>query len=216
MNNLSSKQKTNWIAKTGIMAAAAIILMFLEFPLPLMPGFLKFDVSEVPVLLAAFALGPWSAIIIELIKNIAHYPFSGTAGVGEIANFVIGCAFVVPAGIIYRLHHNKKMAIIAMVAGTLSMTLIGCLSNYFVMIPFYIKAFHMPIETIVGITNAVGNKIVKDLPTLIAFVFVPFNLFKGAIVSFIVALIYKRISPLLHKEFSKVHGIENTKQENIK
>jgi len=203
MKKLTTRQKTNWIAKTGILAAAAIILMYMEFSLPLMPGFLRFDVSEIPVLLAAFALGPWSAVAIEFIKNVAHYPVSATAGVGEIANFVVGCAFVVPAGVIYRLHHSKKTAIVSMAAGTLMMTVVGCLANYFVMIPFYIKVFNMPIEAIVGITNETGNTLVNDLTTLIVFVFAPFNLIKGIVVSFIVALIYKRISPLLHKEYTK-------------
>ncbi len=207
MNKLTTRQRTNWIAKTGIMAAAAIILMFLEFPLPFMPVFLKFDVSEVPVLLAAFALGPWSAVIIEFIKNLAHYPLTQTAGVGEIANFVMGCAFVVPAGIIYKMHRSKKTAVVAMLVGTFSLTLVGCLSNYYVMIPFYIKAFGMPMEAIIGMANQVGNNFVKDFMTLIIFVFVPFNLFKGFVVSLIVALIYKRISPLLHKEFN--HGDRN-------
>ncbi len=208
MKSFTTKQRTNWIAKTGIMAAAAIILMILEFPLPLMPGFLKFDVSEVPVLLAAFALGPWSAVIIEFIKNLVHYPLSASFGVGEIANFIVGCAFVVPAGILYRLHRNKKTAIISMVAGTLSMTLVGCLMNYFIMIPFYVKAMSFPMEAIVNLANTAGNALVKDLPTLIVFVFVPFNLFKGAVVSFIVALIYKRISPLLHKEYARGQKVE--------
>ncbi|MHB1483329.1 MAG: ECF transporter S component [Saccharofermentanales bacterium] len=203
MNRLTRKQKTNWIAKTGILAAASIILMFLEFPLPLMPGFLKFDVSEVPVLLAAFALGPWSAIIIEFIKNLAHFPFTSSAGVGEIANFIVGCAFVVPAGVFYRYHRNKKGAIVSMIIGVSSMTLVGCVANYFVLIPFYIKVLEFPMAAIVGMVAAAGNKLVKDLPTLIVFVFAPFNIFKGVIVSFIVALIYKRISPLLHKEIIK-------------
>jgi len=211
MKKLTTKQKINWIAKTGILGAAAIILMILEFPLPLMPAFLKFDFSEIPVLLAAFAMGPWSAVAVEFIKNVAHYPLSGTAGVGEIANFVIGCSFAVSAGILYRFHHSKKMAVIAMGMGTLLMTLVGCLSNYFVMIPFYIKVFNMPIEAIVGLSKEAGNMLVKDLTTLVVFVFVPFNLFKGAMVSFIVALIYKRISPLLHKEYSAGYKIENKK-----
>lgn len=202
MKSFTTKQKTNWIAKTGILAAAAIILMILEFPLPLMPGFLKFDVSEVPVLLAAFALGPWSAVIIELIKNLVHYPLSGTFGVGELANFIVGCAFVVPAGILYRLRHDKKTAILGMIVGTLSMTIVGCLMNYYFMIPFYVKAMNFPMEAIIEGAKAVGNLSVKDLPTLIVFVFAPFNLFKGIVVSFIVALIYKRISPLLHKEYA--------------
>jgi len=203
MKKFTPKQRINWIAKTGIIAAAAIILMFFEFPLPLMPGFLKFDLSEVPVLLAAFALGPWSAVIIELIKNLAHYPLSATFGVGEIANFVIGCAFVVPAGIIYRFHRNKKTAILSMAVGTISMTLVGCIANYYVLIPFYIMVIGFPLDTIVGMTNGVGNTLVKDLMTLIVFVFAPFNLFKGTIISLIVALVYKRLSPLIHKEFIK-------------
>ncbi len=202
MKSFTTKQKTNWIAKTGILASAAIILMILEFPLPLMPGFLKFDVSEVPVLLAAFALGPWSAVIIEFIKNLAHYPLSSTFGVGELANFIIGCAFVVPAGILYRRHRDKKTAILGMLVGTLSMILIGSLMNYFFMIPFYVNVTGYPLAAIIDGAKAVGNMLVKDLPTLIVFVFVPFNLFKGIVVSFIVALIYKRISPLLHKEYT--------------
>lgn len=213
MEKLTTKQKTNWIAKTGIMAAAAIVLMFLEFPLPLMPGFLKFDVSEIPVLLAAFALGPWSAVIIELIKNLAHFPFSGTAGVGEIANFVVGCAFVVPAGILYRFHRSKKMAVIGMAAGTLMMTLTGCLMNYYIMIPFYMRVFEMPIEVIVGMTNEVGNTLVKDMTTLIVFVFAPFNLLKGSVVSLVVAIIYKRISPFLHKEYFRGQRIKHKEEE---
>lgn len=200
-NKMTSRQRSNWIAKTGILSAAAIILMFIEFPLPLMPGFLKFDISEVPVLLAAFSLGPWSAVIIELIKNLAHYPFSGTMGVGEIANFVVGCSFVVPAGVIYRMHRNKKAAVLSMAVGTFTMTAVGCLANYFVMIPFYIAVFHLPLEAIIGMTNQVGNLLVKDFTSLIVFVFAPFNLFKGAVISIIVTLIYKRLSPLMHKEF---------------
>ncbi len=202
MNKLTGKQRTNWIAKTGVLAAASIILMYLEFPLPLMPGFLKFDLSEIPVLVAAFGLGPWSAVIIELIKNLAHYPASGTAGVGEIANFVVGCSLTVTAGVLYRISRKKSMAIIGMSVGTVMMTLVGCLANYYVMIPFYIRVFGLPLEAIVGMANQVGNIMVKDLPSLIAWVFAPFNLLKGAVVSLVVGLIYKRLSPLLHKEFS--------------
>ena len=218
MEKMTVKQKTNWIAKTGILAAAAIILMILEFPLPLMPNFLKFDLSEIPVLVAAFAFGPWSAVLIEFIKNVAHYPLSGTAGVGEIANFIMGCSFTVTAGVFYRFHRSKSMAVTGMMAGTVLMTIVGCLANYFVMIPFYITVFGLPIEKIVAMTNATGNTLVKDLPTLIVFVFAPFNLIKGIVVSFIVAVIYKRISPLLHKEFSRSQSapgesIENNNEE---
>ncbi|MHB8962633.1 MAG: ECF transporter S component [Saccharofermentanales bacterium] len=198
MNKMTPKQRNNWIAKSGILAAAAIVLMFIETPLPLMPGFLKFDLSEVPVLLAAFALGPISAVIVELIKNLVHMPFTQTGGVGEIANFFIGSAFVVPAAIIYRRHKSKSGAILGMAAGVLFMTLFASVVNYYIMIPFYVKVMGFPMEAIIGMTNEVGNNLVTDLKTLIVFVFVPFNLFKGFIVSLIVGLIYKRISRFLH------------------
>jgi len=199
MNKLSRKQKTNFIAKTGILAAVAIVLMYLEFPLPFMPGFLKFDFSEIPVLLAAFALGPLSAVIIELIKNLAHFPTTQTSGIGELANFLIGCALVVPAGIIYRRNKSKKSAIIAMLTGTLVMTLFASLANYFVLIPFYIQ-IGFPLEAIIGMVSEAGNHLVHDFKTLIVYVFVPFNLFKGFVVSIIVAIIYKRLSHVLHKD----------------
>ncbi|MHB1454357.1 MAG: ECF transporter S component [Saccharofermentanales bacterium] len=198
MNKMTSKQRNNWIAKSGILAAAAIVLMFLEMPLPLMPVFLKFDFSEVPVLLAAFALGPISAVIVELIKNLVHLPFTQSGGVGEIANFFIGSAFVVPAAILYRRHKSKSGAIVGMVAGTLFMTLFASVVNYYIMIPFYIKVVGFPLEVIIGMSKEAGNKMVIDLKTLIVFVFVPFNLFKGFVVSLIVGLIYKRISRFLH------------------
>ena len=200
MKKLTRKQKTNWMAKTAIMSAAAIVLMYLEFPLPFMPGFLKFDFSEVPILLASFALGPVSAVVAELIKNLAHLPATQTGGVGELANFLIGCSFVVPAGIIYRKYKTKKTAILSMIIATLFMTFFASITNYFFMIPFYVKVIGFPMEAIIGAVNSVGNTLVNDLKTLIVFVFVPFNLFKGIVVSIIVAVIYKRVSCILHKD----------------
>lgn len=198
MKKLNTKERTNWIAKSGILAGVAIVLMYLEIPLPLMPVFLKFDLSEIPILLAAFALGPFSAIIIELIKNLAHLPFTATAGVGELANFIIGCMFTVPAAIIYKRNKKKSSAILGMGVGTVIMTLTASAINYHIMIPFFIKVMGLPLEAIVSMTHEAGNKLVLDLKTLIVFVFVPFNIFKGIVISVIVALIYKPLSRLLH------------------
>jgi riboflavin transporter FmnP len=216
MKKMTSKQRTNWIAKSGILAAVAIVLMYLQFPLPFMPSFLQFDFSEVPVLLAAFALGPVSAVIVELIKNLAHLPATQTGGVGELANFLIGCAFVVPASIIYRMNKCKKMAVTAMLSGTLFMTLFASMLNYFFMIPFYVKVMGFPLEAIIGMTAGAGNTLVSDLKTLIVFVFVPFNLFKGIIVSLIVAIIYKRLSSILHKGDNNGQNNYNNSQNNDK
>lgn len=194
-----NRARVHWIAKTGILAAVAIVLMYLDMILPLMPTFLKFDFSEIAVLLAAFSMGPLTAILIELIKNIAHLPVSQTMFVGELANFVIGSIFTGTAGLIYKQHKSRRNALLGMAGGTVAMTVGASLINYFIMIPFYITAIGYPMEGIIGAAQGVGNTMVKDLMTLIIWVFVPFNLFKGIVVSLVVALIYKRVSPLLHK-----------------
>lgn len=194
-----TRQRTKWVAKTGILSAVAIILMYLEFSIPLMPVFLKFDFAEVPALLGAFAMGPWTGLIIELIKNLSHLPFSQTAFIGELSNFVICGGFVFVAGLIYQKHKSKRGAIISLAAGGLTMVIFGVLFNYFINLPFYARVMGLEIEAIVGMSQSVGNTLVKDMKTLLAFVFVPFNIFKSIVISLIVMLMYKRISPLLHK-----------------
>ena len=116
------------LAFIGLFGAVASVLMFLEFPLPFAPGFYKLDLSEVPVLIGAFALGPVSGFFIELIKILVHLVIKGTqtAGIGELANLVIGCAFVLPAALIYRAGKTRKRAVIGMITGTLVMTVAGC------------------------------------------------------------------------------------------
>lgn len=193
------KQRNHMIAKISIMSAIAFILMYLEFPVPLMPAFLKFDFSEIPALLAAFSMGPLAGVIVELVKNLLHLPFSQTMMVGELANFLIGASFVVAAGLVYQHHKSKQNAIKGMVLGTLTMTLVGALFNYFINIPFYINAMGFNLEAIVAMTNQAGNRLVIDLPSLILWVFVPFNIVKGALVSLLVSLLYKPLSPLLHR-----------------
>lgn len=198
-SNALNRQRTHWVAKTGILAAVAIVLMYLEMILPLMPSFLKFDFSEIAVLLASFSMGPLTAILIELIKNLAHLPSTATGGIGELANFLIGSFFVGTAGLVYRMKKTHAGAFLAMAAGTIVMTVAACLINYFFMLPFYINVMQFPLALIISMTQKVGNTLVTDLQSLILFVFVPFNLFKGIVVSLIVALLYKRLSPLLHR-----------------
>lgn len=196
---LKGRNTARFVAKAGILSAVAILLMYLELALPLMPSFLKFDFSEIAVLLAAFSMGPLSAILIELVKNLAHLATSQTGGVGELANFIVGSFFVGTAGLIYQHKKSRKNAFVSMLAGTLVMTAAACLINYYFMIPFYVTVMGFPLPAIIGMTQSVGNTLVTNLETLILFVFVPFNLFKGVVVSLIVALIYKRVSPLLHR-----------------
>ena len=175
--------------------------MNLEFPLPfLAPSFYQLDFSEIPALLAAFAMGPVAGILTELVKILVHLVTKGTmtAGVGDLANFIFGCAYVVPAGLIYRLHHVKtrKHAVLGMAAGTVLTTAAACFMNAFVLLPAYGKAFGMPVEAFIEMGTAIHSS-VDSLLGFVVMIIVPFNLFKYTLVSIIVFFIYKRIRVVL-------------------
>ena len=182
--NAKPRIRTKTIAQIGMLSGIAFVLMLFEIPLPFAPAFYEIDFSEVPVLVGTFAMGPLAGATIELIKIILNLAINGTitAGVGEFANFLIGCAFIVPAGIIYRKMHNKKGAIIGMISGTIIMTVLGCFLNAYLLLPTYAKAFQMPIDALVGMGTAI-NANITDLLTFVAFAVAPFNLLKGVLVS---------------------------------
>lgn len=194
----NSGTKARMMAQMGMLSAIAVVLMLFEIPLPFAPSFYEIDFSEVPVLIGCFTMGPLAGAIIELLKILLNFAINGTAtaGVGEVANFLIGCAFVIPAAIIYKKKRTRTGAIIGMVTGTLFMTFIGCFLNAFVLLPTYAKAFGMPIDALVGMGTAVNSHI-TSLTTFVIFAVAPFNLLKGFLVSLIVFLIYKKISPIL-------------------
>ncbi|MCR4950345.1 MAG: ECF transporter S component [Solobacterium sp.] len=188
---------TRSLAKIAILGALAGALMYLEFVIPPFPTFYKLDFSDIPALLGAFAMGPAEGVLIEAVKIFIKFLIkpTSTLGIGELANFTVGCALVLPAGMIYKRNKTRKTALIGMAAGTLIMTLIGAAFNYFVLIPVYAKAFGM--EAILGMASAIAG--IKDLGTLVVFGTIPFNLIKGVIVSVITILLYKKVSPLLHR-----------------
>ena len=193
-----NKMSVKMITQAGMLGAIAVVLMLFEIPLPFAPAFYEIDFSEVPVLIGCFTMGPLAGAIIELLKILLNFAINGTAtaGVGEVANFLIGCAFVIPAAVIYKKKRTRTGAIIGMVTGTLFMTFIGCFLNAFVLLPTYAKAFGMPIDALVGMGTAVNSHI-TSLTTFVIFAVAPFNLLKGFLVSLIVFLIYKKISPIL-------------------
>ncbi len=195
--NVKPRAGVRTIVQTGMLGAVAVVLMLFEIPLPFAPSFYEIDFSEVPVLVGTFAMGPVAGASVELVKILLNFIINGTttAGVGEIANFLIGCALVVPAGIIYRRKRTRTGALIGMAAGTVFMTLIGCLLNAYVLLPAYAAAFQMPIDALVAMGTAVNGSI-DSLLTFVAFAVAPFNLLKGVLVSLIVFLIYKKISPV--------------------
>ena len=199
--NKKNKLGTREITIIGMLGAVATILMLFEIPLPFAPSFYEIDLSEVPVLVGCFALGPVAGVLIELVKIILNLILNGTmtAGVGEFANFCIGISFCIPAGTIYNRKKTKKGAIIGLVSGTLIMTFLGCFINAYVMLPTYAKAFQIPIEGLIEMGTKV-NASITDLFTFVMFAVVPFNLIKGILVSIVVLLIYKKISPILKRK----------------
>ncbi|WP_326908994.1 ECF transporter S component [Sedimentibacter sp. MB31-C6] len=198
--SINQKKSVKTLTKIGVLSAIAGVLMLVEMPLWFAPSFYKLDLSEIPVLIGAFALGPFAAIAIEFVKILLNFVLNGTitGGIGELANFLIGCSFVIPAGYIYRHHKTMKTAIIGMVVGTISLAIVGALLNYSVLLPAYAKVFGAPIQSFIDMGNAL-NPYIIDLKTFILYAVVPFNILKGIIVSAITLLIYKRLSPILHK-----------------
>ena len=179
---------TKVIAQIGVLGAIAMVLMLFDIPLPFAPTFYKIDFSEVPV----------AGALIELVKILLNLLIRGTstAGVGDLGNFLIGCAMCIPASLIYQKLHSRKGAIIGMVTGTVFMTIVGCFINAYLLLPAYAAAFHMPIDALVAMGTAVNSHI-NSLLTFVLLSVAPFNLLKGFLVSLIVFLIYKKISPIL-------------------
>ncbi len=192
-----SRADVRTIVQIGMLSAIAIVLMLFEIPLPFAPAFYEIDFSEVPVMIGCFVMGPVAGAAIELVKILLNLVINGTqtAGVGEAANFVIGCALCVPAGIIYKKNHTRKGALIGMIVGTIVMTVMGCFINAFILLPAYGAAFGMPVEALVEMGTAV-NPHITSLTSFVMFAVAPFNLLKGALVSLIVFIIYKKIRPI--------------------
>jgi len=189
---------TNYIAKVAILGAASWLIMLLEFPLAfIFPEFLKFDFSDIIPLIGSLALGPVAGILIELIKNLIHMLQTSTSGVGELANFIVGAAFVGVAGVYYKIHKTKKGALIGLLLGVVAMVVAGGIVNYFITIPLY-SILLVPFDVIIGMSAKVIPAI-HDRFTLILYAFCPFNLLKGVVLALITWPIYKKLSPILHK-----------------
>ena len=198
----SSRVTTRKIAVTGIFTAMAVVLMYLEFSVPFMPPFLKFDFSELPVLVGSFALGPAYGIVIELLKNLIHLPVTATSGIGEMSNFITGSIYVFAAGKFYEKHRTRKGAIISMLIATLMLGIIAVPFNYFITLPLYGSVLNFSTEAIVGMSAAV-NPMITDKTSLVLWAFLPFNLFKGLVIGFITFWIYKPISNLINSTYKK-------------
>ena len=191
---------THYISYTAIFSAISGVLMLMEIPLFFAPGFYKLDISEMPVLICTFYLGPVAGVTAELLKVMVKLLIKGTstAFVGDLANFLVGCSFVLPASICYQATLSKKGAIWSLTLGTLVMTVFGSLFNAWYLIPQFVKLFHMPLESIIAAGTAIFSS-VTDLKTLVLFCIVPFNLIKGVAVSALTFLLYKRVEGIFFR-----------------
>ena len=201
------KNTTHNLTVAAMLSAVAFILMFIEFPLPmLIPSFVKMDFSDLPALLGAFALGPVYGVVISFMKNLLHIIIKGTstACVGELCNFMLGAVFSAVAGFVYKRHKSRKTAILGAIAGAAAMALVSIVTNYFIVYPAYVVLYKLPLEAIVGMYEAILGG-VSHVPTQNALlncllVFnVPFTLVKGLLDTALCFLIYKPLSPLLHR-----------------
>lgn len=184
----------------AMLSAVAFILMFIEFPLPmLIPSFVKMDFSDLPALLGAFALGPVYGIVISFMKNLLHIVIKGTstACVGELCNFMLGAVFSFVAGYIYKRRKSRRTAILGAVVGAVAMGLFSVPSNYWITYPAYVKFYHMPLEAIIGMYQAILPSADSLLKCLVIFN-MPFTAVKGLLDAALCMLIYKPLSPILH------------------
>lgn len=183
---------------TAMLAAAATVLMFIDFPVPFMPGFIKLDISELPALLASFSLGPVYGVAVCLIKNLVNLARTSSAGVGEFCNFLLGAAFVLSAGLVYKRSKTIKGAVLGSLIGTCVMAVLSLPINYFITYPFYLKLFSKTAEQMVAIYQAIFSGVDSLFECLLIFN-APFTFAKGLIDVVLTFLIYKRLSPLLHR-----------------
>ncbi len=195
LKEVTKARRISYIAMFSVLAA---VLMYLEIPLFFAPSFYELDFSEVPVLICTFYLGPTAGVTAELVKVILKIFLKGTttAFVGDFANFVVGCSFILPASIIYHMKKTKKTAILGMVIGTITMTIFGSLFNAVYLLPKFSQLYGLPLDAIISMGTEI-NGAINSVSTLVLFCVVPFNLLKGVLVSLITGLLYKRVEKLL-------------------
>lgn len=181
--------------KIALLSGIGFLFMYFDFPLPLLPTFLKLDLGDVPAVIGTIAFGPLAGVIIELLKNVLILVFktTSTGGIGELANFVVGASFVVPLGLVMKSKKlDQKSAIIGFIIAVVSMVVVAAISNYYFFIPAFAAFYHAPVESFVEMAKSV-NGLVSDYKTLILLAIVPFNVIKGFVISVIGYYLYSHL-----------------------
>lgn len=190
-----------YLCTVSMCAALAAILMLAEFPLPfLAPYFYKIDLSELPLMICGLYLGPTAGVLGELIKILLNLLLDGTetAYVGEFANFLVGCSLIVPAAMVYHVKKNRRSAIAGLVVGTVVLASFGSFFNAVYLLPAFAQLYNLPLESIVSMGTSINGGI-RNITTLVLFAVFPLNLIKGALVSALTLLLYKKTERLLFK-----------------
>lgn len=182
----------------AMFGALSGLLMYIQMPVPFAPSFYKLDFCDVPVLIGSFAMGPVAGAVIAALKILISLVLRGTqtAGVGEFSNWVQACSLSIPAALIYQRNKSRKSAMLGIAAGIITMVIIACVTNTYIMLPAYAKAFHMPIDNLIAMGTAV-NPHINNLMAFVLLAVAPFNLLKGVLVGLITTLIYKRVSIII-------------------
>ena len=197
---MNASRKKKWFSvavmtRIALLTAAASVLFLVEIPVV---AFYRLDLSNIPVLLGAFSMGTIPGILILGLKSLIGLLHSSIAGIGELADFIMGAALIIPASVIYHRNKTRKNALLGMAAGTVCMVIAGIAVNKWIMLPFYMKAFHMDMEAILAFAGVDG---VDSELKLLLLITGPFNLLKGLVLSLVTGVIYKPLSPLLHGRF---------------
>ncbi len=202
MQNTIKKQglgSTKNIAKVGILSAIAYVLMFISVPLPIFPSFLKIDLSDIPAIFGGMSLGPIAGIAIVIIKNFLQgITASTTGGVGEFANVIIGGSYVLIICLFYRKWKNIKGVVAGGLVGIVAMTIMGCIMNYYIMMPLYATVYGMPLDAIIQMGTVINSK-VTDLYTFVIWMIAPFNIIKATLMTVVTLPLFKKMEKILTK-----------------
>lgn len=204
MRRRHSLSAARTITSVAMFAAIAGVLMTIELPLFFAPSFYKLDLSELPVMICAFYLGPVSGVVCEFLKVVIKLLLKGTstAFVGDLANFLVGCSFVLPAATLYQKLLSKKGALVSLALGTLVMTVFGSLFNAWFLLPRFAVMYGLPLGELVAMGTQV-NGAITSVSTLVLFAVVPFNLLKGVLVSLLTFFLYKRVERVFFRRAQK-------------
>lgn len=195
----SGLSSTKTIAKVGILSAIAYLLMFISVPLPIFPSFLKMDLSDIPAIFGGMSLGPTAGIVIVIIKNFFQgITATTTGGVGEFANIIIGGTYVLIICLFYGKFKGIKGVLSGGLLGIIAMTIVGCILNYYIMMPLYANVYGMPLEQIVKMGTVINTR-VTDLFTFVIWMIAPFNILKASLMTIVTLPLFKKIQKLLSK-----------------